>query len=120
VILDDKKGLELPDAVNAARDFLLERQKDKREGGDYTYPNTKIDFVQDQSIRAIDEPIGTGQTKGRVQKLVVENDTDRHRYVVLRVANHPQGVVVLWLECDNRYRDYWDPEFMALLESLQF
>jgi hypothetical protein len=120
VILDGKKGLELPEAINAARDFLLERQKDKREGGDYTYPNTKIDFVQDKSIRSVDDPIGSGPAAGRVQKLLVENDKDRHRYVVLRIASHAQGVVVLWLECDNRYRDYWDPEFTALLETLQF
>jgi hypothetical protein len=120
VILDDKKGLELPGAITAAGDFLLERQKDKRDGGDYTYPNTKIDFVQDKSIRSVDDPIGSGTAAGRVQKLLVENDRDRYRYVVLRITNHHQGLVVLWMECDNRYRDYWEPEFVALLETLQF
>jgi hypothetical protein len=119
VILDDKKGVGLGDAVKAARDYLLERQKDKRDGGDYTYPNTKIDLVQDKSIRNIDDPFGAGLVQGQVQKLLVENDQARYRYVVLRVVNHAQGVVVVWLECDNRYRDYWDPELMALLETLQ-
>jgi hypothetical protein len=120
VILDETIPKDLAGAVVAAHDFLLERQKDKRDGGDYTYPDTKIEAVQDKTLKNIDDPIGKGPTAGQVQKLIVANDKDRHRYVVLRVMNHPQGVVVLWLECDNRYRDYWDPEFMALLESFEF
>ena len=119
VILDDKPR-ELPDAIKTARQFLLDREKDKREGGDFTYPNTKIDFVQDKTLHNIDEPIGKGLAKGQVQKLLVENDKDRYRYVVLRIMNHPEGIVMIWLECDNRYRDYWDPEFMAILESFEF
>jgi hypothetical protein len=120
VVLDDMKPSDLAGAVQAAKDFLLEREKDKREGGDYTYPETKIDFVQDKTLRNINDPIGKGLTEGQVQKLLVANDKERHRYVVLRIVNHPQGVVMVWLECDNRLRDYWDPEFMALLETLEF
>lgn len=119
VILEDKPK-ELPDAIATARAFLLERLKGKSEGGEYTYPNTKVDFVQDKTLRSIDDPIGKGMAKGQVLKLLVENDKDRYRFVVLRVMNLPQGVVVLWMECDNRFRDYWDPEFMALLETFEF
>jgi hypothetical protein len=120
VILSDKKDVELKEAIEAARAFLLESQRGKGEGGDYLFPKTKIDLVQDTTLQNIDEPIGKDREKGHVQKLLVENDDNRHRYVVLRVMNSPQGVVVLWLECDNRYRDYWDTEFMTLLETFEF
>ncbi len=120
IVLDDLPSATLPDAIKAAKDFVLEREKDKRDTGDYTYPNTKMDLVQDKTLRLIDDPYGKGMGAGQVQKYVVENDKDRYRYVVLRIVNHPLGVMVLWLECDNRYRDYWDSEFMALLESLEF
>jgi hypothetical protein len=120
VVLDDKPNATLVDAIKTARDFLLEREKDKREGGDFTYPNTKIDFVQDKTLHNIDDPIGKGLGAGQVQKLLVENEKDRLRYVVLRIVNHPSGTVMLWLECDNRFRDYWDAEFMELLGTLEF
>jgi hypothetical protein len=120
VVLEDMKPSDLAGAVKVAKDFLLEREKDKREGEDYTYPDTKIDFVQDKTLRNVNDPIGKGLTEGQVQKLLVANDKDRHRFVVLRIVNHPQGVVMVWLECDDRFRDYWDPEFMALVETLEF
>jgi hypothetical protein len=117
VILD--KVTDLMGAVDAAKAYLLEMEKDKREGG-FTYPNTTIDFVPDKSIEKVNEPIGSGKAKGHLLKLLVENDPNRKRYVVLRVVNHAQGVVVLCLECDYRRRDFWETEFTTLLETLQF
>jgi hypothetical protein len=120
VILRDKQDVELKEAIDAAHSFVLERYRAKGENGDFLFPDTKLELVQDTALQNIDEPIGKGRDKGQVQKLLVENDPNRHRYVVLRIMNSPQGVVVLWLECDNHYRDYWDSEFMTLLETFEF
>jgi hypothetical protein len=49
------------------------------------------------------------------------NTEDRERFVVLGVVPRPEKgrLLVVWCECDWAMRDYWEPEFVILLNSLR-
>ena len=130
VILLDKKAENLDEAMKLAREDLLERMKEKdTENGTYLYPETKIDEAKDEATRKTEAPKLLGTLEGRVLRLQAVNTADRSRFVVLGVAVLLEGVLVLECDCDHARkseddprrpdRDFWEPEFMAVLDSVR-
>ena len=116
LVLDKADSVEA--ATKAARDYLLEAVKQKQEENKYLFPNAKLDVVDDKSILNTNDKVGADATEGWLLKLRLEKEPDNIRYVVLRILPQPNGVLVLWCECDYQYLVFWEQEFTVLLETL--
>jgi hypothetical protein len=114
------KAADLDAAVKLARDYLLEKEKDRQaNGGDYNYPETTIDVAKDPNLHDADNDADLGGFRGRVQKLYVKNTESRVRYVVLGVVRTDEGVLAVVCECSWGRRDFWEQEFAPLLQKLR-
>jgi hypothetical protein len=102
----------------AARAYVLESQKDPDRGG---YPKTTLQPIKNKAGEAQDHDADLGDLRGRLTKLQMANTEDRERFVVLGVVPRPEKgrLLVVWCECDWAMRDYWEPEFVILLNSLR-
>lgn len=105
---------DLQAAVKAARAYLQQRQEQE-------YPKTSIKPIKDKNEAEVDRNIEIDEEEGHLHlsKLHVQNAEDRERFMVLAVVNRPGGVLVLLGDCPWDRREFWDPEFMALIDSLK-
>jgi len=115
------KADDLKAADKAARDYLLEKMKEKqKEGMEYNYPNTTIEVTSDKSLgHNADNDCDVGGFRGHVAKLEVKNTPDRKLYVVLAVVRMDDGVLAVVCECAWDRRDFWEQEFTPLLDKLK-
>jgi hypothetical protein len=98
------------EAVQAAEEHFLEGQK-------RLYPATTLAPVKDKSGAEIAGKQNIGNEPGFLEKVRVSNDAERQRYAVLAIIPRPQGTILIACECSWDRRDYWDLEFMPLIES---
>jgi hypothetical protein len=106
------KQPDLKTAQEAARNRLLEQQR--QEG----YAETTIELLAEKS--GLPGRLGDiGATRGYIVRMHVRNTESRERYLVLAVVREPEQVLVIQCQCAWSRRDYWDPEFRALLESFR-
>jgi hypothetical protein len=111
VLLLDRAD-DLAAARAAARAHLLEREKAE-------YPETMIETIKSKD-KEMDYAADIGGVRGQLMKLRVQNTEDgRQRYAVLGVVQAMEGTVVLWFDCDWNRRDYWEYEFIPLLETFR-
>jgi hypothetical protein len=115
------KADDLKAADKAARDYLLEKMKEKqKEGMEYNYPNTTIEVTSDKSLgHNADNDCDVGAFRGHIAKLEVKNSPDRKQYVVLAVVRMDDGVLAVVCECAWDRRDFWEQEFTPLLDKLK-
>jgi hypothetical protein len=106
------KQPDLQAATAAARAYLQQRQEQD-------YPKTTIQLIKDKNEAEVDRNTEIGEAHGHLSKLHVQNAEDRERFMVLAVVNRPDGVLVLLGDCQWDRRDFWDAEFMALIDSLK-
>jgi hypothetical protein len=67
----------------------------------------------------LDRKAEVGNREGQVIQLQVKNGETRQRYVLAAVIVVPDNTLAIVCECDWRRRDYWQQEFLALLEKFQ-
>jgi hypothetical protein len=104
-------------AGELAREYVLASQKDPDRGN---YPQTTVKPIKNKSGEEQDRDADLGKLHGRLTKLQMANTEDRERFVVLGAVPRDKGrVLVVWCECDWAVRDYWEPEFATLLNSLR-
>jgi hypothetical protein len=104
---------DLKAATAATKDYILKMQK---EGG---YPETERPEVQKDKDGDLDRKTDVGNRVGQIVQLRVKNGETRQRYVLAAVLLLPDNVLAIVCECDWRRRDYWQQEFLTLLEKLQ-
>lgn len=104
--------------AEAARNYILTSQKDPDRGN---YPQTTLKTIKNKAGEEQDQESDLGKLHGWLVKLQMTNTEDRERFVVLGVVPRPgKGrLLVVWCECDWAVRDYWEPEFATLLNSLR-
>jgi hypothetical protein len=107
---------DLKQAAAAAQTYLLKRQQ--AEDGE-NYPMTAIAPVKDKSGAEQGGDADVGAVQGHLSKLRVTNDETRERYVLLAVVHQPKGVLVLMGDCDWGRRDFWEQEFLPLIQTLR-
>jgi hypothetical protein len=105
------KAADLKSAAAAAREYVEKRQKE-------LYATIDMRVIENQNGAAMDRPADIGDQHGWFAKFNVQLDETQH-FMVLAVANRPEGVLVLLGDCLWERRDYWDLEFAALLGSLR-
>lgn len=110
------KADDLAAAVKAARDYLPEHFKDDPTGVSRTI---RFATLKDKKGADIDRDMKIGVFAGHRTFLEVSTDDNWKRFVVLAVVNRPQGVLALVCDCDMKRRDYWEHEFLPLLDSLR-
>jgi hypothetical protein len=114
LVLDRKDNLKAGAA--AARDYVLENQKDPERGG---YPATTLVPLKDKDGTESDREMEFGLLHGRLMKFEMRNSPDLEKFLMLGVVNQPKGLVVFWCESGWDKRDFWEQEFTTLLSSLQ-
>ena len=106
------KQEDLQAATAAARDYLQKREEKE-------YEKTQIEVVKDKNGAAVDRNIDIGNERGHLSKLRVKNTEDLERFMVVAVVNRPDGVLLLVGDCLWDRHDFWDQEFMPLINSLR-
>jgi hypothetical protein len=104
---------DLKAATAATKDYILKMQK---EGG---YPETEPLIVMTDKDGDLDRKTDIGNRVAQVVQLRVKNGETRQRYVLAAVLLLRDNVLAIVCECDWRRRDYWQQEFLTLLEKLQ-
>ena len=121
-ILALDKAPNLDAAAKEARDYLLEMEKEKQSGPGamYNFPDAIVTVAAEKSLHNTDVATHIGGFRGHLFKLQVQKSADARKYVVMAVVNmEGDGVLAVACECDWGRRDYWDREFMALLDKLK-
>jgi hypothetical protein len=105
---------DLKAAVAAARAHLDRHLKDQG------YEKPLITEVKEKGNRVADGDTDLGTIPGHLSKLqaTVEDSASYNRFLILGVAARPEGVLVLLGDCDWNRRDYWEQEFLPLLNTL--
>jgi hypothetical protein len=105
---------ELKEAATAGKDYVLKQQK-------LEYETTKDPVAQkNKAGSVVDGPRATGDVPGWLTKWKVINDEEsRSRYMVLWIARLDDGVIVLQCDCAWDRRDFWEQEFLTLIESFR-
>jgi len=111
LLLPSKENLK--EAAADAREYLRKMYKDAN------YPNTEMKVLTDKD-GAMDRKQDVGNREGQVTHLQVHNGENRDRYVLLAVVVLPEKVVAIRCECDLQRRDFWQQEFLLLLETIRF
>jgi hypothetical protein len=118
LVLD--KAADLGAADKAAREYLLEKLKEKQPSGEYNYPTTTMEVTTDKGLqRNADNDCDVGGFRGHLTKFDVKNSADRRQYVVLAVVRTEEGVLAAVGECAWARRDFWEQEFGPLLDKLR-
>jgi hypothetical protein len=109
------RATDLPAAVAAARAHLARRLEE--EG----HKKARMDVVKEKGGGEADRDADLGTLHGRLLKLHVtdEDSSSSERFVLLAVVLRPQGVLALVGDCDWNRRDFWEQEFVPLLDSLK-
>jgi hypothetical protein len=110
------KSHSLKDAVTAARTYL-----DKRLREEESRPKVNFETVKEKGGVEADRDSDLGALHGHLTKLHVSGDDDVgfDRYVILGVAQRPEGDLVFLGDCHWERRDFWEQEFAPLLASLK-
>jgi len=109
LVLPPRKDLAA--AAAAAREYLKQRV-------DKDNPGSVLQVMKDKNGAEIDHDTNLGNERGHLSKFQVLNAEDPERFVVMGVVNRPEGVLVLLGDCLWDRHDFWDQEFMPLLNSL--
>lgn len=110
LLLPPKESLK--EAAAAALEYLPKMYKAAN------YPDTEIKVLTDKD-GDMDRTMNVGDREGQVTYLHIHNDENRERYVLLAVVPLPEKVVVIHCECDMQRRDFWQQEFLPLLETFR-
>jgi hypothetical protein len=102
-------------AVTAARAYL----EKYLAGQDIDKP--VINVVKEKKGVEADRDANLGGLPGHLTKLqvTVEDSDSYNRFMILAVAPRPEGVLMFLGDCDWNRRDFWDQEFLPLLDSLR-
>jgi len=107
-----EKATTLKEAADNARQYLLKGQKEE-------YPETVIEPIQEKGAKDISSDTKIGSEPGELFKLHVRNSETRERYVILGVVQAAENTLVLMGECDFARKDFWDVEFLPLLNGFR-
>jgi hypothetical protein len=121
-ILALDKAPDLEAAIKEARDYLLEMEKEKQDGAGekYNFPEATVEVANEKSLQNVDVTTNIGGYRGHLFKLEVKKSGEQRKYVVMAVVNmEGEGVLAVVCECDWARRDYWEQEFMPLLDKLK-
>ena len=106
------KTANLPAATKAALEHIRKRTTDAN-------PDAKIE-------PALDRPDGkpivgkqVGAYPGQVDRLRLILGPDSEKFGLLAVARRPEGVLVVYAECNWDRHDYWEQEFKTFLETVR-
>lgn len=111
LVLEKASGLK--EAAQAARKYIVDRQKEEH------YPDTKEEFIKDRAGKDVDGPAPIGSEQGYLSKFRVRNSESRERYMILGVIPFAESTIVLMCDCDFGRKDLWDSEFHTLLKGFQ-
>jgi len=103
---------DLKSAAAKAREYFLKMQK---ESG---YPDTTLEVLTDKD-GDLDRKSEVGNREGQIIHLKVINGDNRKRFALLAVVLLPQNTLVFVGECDFQRRDYWEQEFLPLLNEIR-
>jgi hypothetical protein len=103
------------DFKDAAADALAHVKKMYTAGG---YPDTTMTVLSDKD-GDMDRKQSVGDREGQITHFQVRNGENRERYVLLAVVPLPEKIVAIHCECDLQRRDYWQQEFLTLVESFR-
>jgi hypothetical protein len=80
-----------------------------------------ISVVKEKQGVEADCDLNLGALAGHLTKLqVTVEDTDSYnRFMMLAVARQPEGLLMFLGDCDWNRRDFWEQEFLPLLQSLR-
>jgi hypothetical protein len=114
VVLLLPKAPDLKAATKAARAHLAKLLEDEGHAKPLVTP------VKEKGGGA-DHDTDVGNLPGHLSRLeVASEDSDSfHRYRVLGVVVRPEGVLMLLGDCAWNRRDFWEHEFMTLIDSLR-
>ena len=104
------KADDLPAAIEAARDYVLNQQK-------RDYPGTTIEDSED--THGVSGRTEIGSEPGHLLRLRVRNTPQRERLVYLAVVRQPEQTVVIEQECAWEFRTFWEVNFQQLLRKFQ-
>jgi hypothetical protein len=108
------KADSLQAAVAAARAQLAKRMED--EG----HAKVTYEAIKEKGGAEADRDTDLGALRGHLTKLqVLGPDDGFERYMVLGVAQRAEGTLMLLGDCEWSRRDFWEPEFAAILASLK-
>jgi hypothetical protein len=107
-----EKAQSLKEAADKARQYLLKGQKEE-------YPETVIEPIQEKGAKDTNTETKIGSEPGELFKLHVRNSETRERYVILGVVQAAENTLMLMGECDFARKDFWDVEFLPLLNGFQ-
>ncbi len=97
IFMDKTAGLQ--EAAEAARKYVLERQKEEE------YPETKEEFIKDKAGKDINTLAKIGTEHGHLAKPRIRNTESRERYVTLAVVQAPENTILLMCDCDFGRKD---------------
>lgn len=112
IVLVREKADSSKAAVDAAKKYFEDQQKED-------YPDTLIKAVKDKHGKDEDRATGIGTERGHLVKLYVQNSETRERYVVMGIVQTAENVLIFKGDCEFSRKDYWDVEFMAMINSLR-
>ncbi len=106
----------LEDANKNAIQHLLLHKKEKEK-----LETASIALAKDPRTDKVllDRDTNVGGFRGHLSKLRIENDRDNVRFGYLGVVNRPDGALVIFCECADERKDFWDREFQVLMESVR-
>ena len=118
--LDKAPNLTPPPRKLAIICLEMEKEKQSGPGDKYNFPDAIVTVAAEKSLHNTDVTTNIGGFRGHLFKLQVQKSADARKYVVMAVVNmEGEGVLAVACECDWGRRDYWDREFMALLDKLK-
>jgi hypothetical protein len=100
------------EGVTAAREHFLEGQK-------LLYPETTMKPIKDKEGADFDHAQDVGNARGHLLELRVTNDETRERFAVLAIVPGKDATLVIVCESDWKRREYWDLEFMPLIDRFR-
>jgi hypothetical protein len=106
--LENKADLQA--AYQAALEYITKKHKT-------LYPDTKIELDKKANTNTILNEVGA--FRGQISRLRVQLTPDNEKFAMLAVVNQAKGDVVVYCECSYDRRDFWDREFLNLLETVR-
>jgi hypothetical protein len=105
------KEADLKAAAAAALAYVKQREEK-------LYPGTKMEPIKDKNGE-VNREAKIGAENGHLTKLHVKSTEDLERYLLIAVVNRVDGVIVFVGDCLWERHEFWDQEFMVLLDTFK-